>query len=81
MCVREGLAMGVRSFDGSVAWLGGCPYAGTKEKPAPGNVSTETLVETAEAEGFVTGVDGQKLAEAAAYAREIVGAARLGAGS
>ena len=28
-CVRAALDAGVRSFDGSVAGLGGCPYAGT----------------------------------------------------
>jgi len=80
-CVREGLAMGVRSFDGSVAGLGGCPYAGTKEKPAPGNVSTETVIETANDEGFHTGVDIGFLREAAALAREIVGRSRAGAAS
>lgn len=80
-CVRTGLEMGVRSFDGSVAGLGGCPYAGTKEKPAPGNVSTEVVVETAEAMGFVTGVDRAKLSEAAEIARRAVTAARAGAGS
>lgn len=80
-CVRTGLEMGVRSFDGSVAGLGGCPYAGTPEKPAPGNVSTEVVVETAEQMGFATGVDRAALAEAAALARRIVGEARAGAAS
>ncbi len=80
-CVRTGLGMGVRSFDGSVAGLGGCPYAGTPEKPAPGNVSTEVVVETAESMGFVTGVDRAALAEAAALARRVVGEARAGAAS
>jgi hydroxymethylglutaryl-CoA lyase len=78
-CVREALAMGVRSFDGSVAGLGGCPYAGTREKPAPGNISTETLIDTVEAEGFETGIDLDALADAAEYAREIVMQARASA--
>lgn len=78
-CVREALAMGVRSFDGSVAGLGGCPYAGTREKPAPGNISTETLIDTVEAEGFETGIDPDALADAAEYAREIVTQARASA--
>ncbi len=80
-CVRVGLDMGVRSFDGSVAGLGGCPYAGTKEKPAPGNVSTELLVETAEDAGFETGVDREKLRKAAEVARRIVSDARAGTAS
>lgn len=75
-CVRAALDMGVQSFDGSVAGLGGCPYAGTKEKPAPGNISTETLVRTVHDAGFVTGVDPDALAAAAAIARKLVGRAR-----
>ena len=35
-CVRRGLDFGVRSFDASVAGLGGCPYAGTKERRGAG---------------------------------------------
>lgn len=78
-CVRAALDMGVRSFDGSAAGLGGCPYAGTKEKPAPGNIATETLVRAAHEAGFETGVDLGALEHAAEIAREIVGRARLGA--
>jgi len=75
-CVRAALDMGVRSFDGSVAGLGGCPYAGTPEKRAPGNISTELLVRTVQDAGYKTGVHLDRLAEAAEYAREIVGRAR-----
>ena len=78
-CVRQALALGVRSFDGSVAGLGGCPYAGTKESPAPGNISTATLVNTVEREGFETGVNMGSLENAARYAREIVATARAAA--
>ncbi len=78
-CVRAALDMGVLSFDGSVAGLGGCPYAGTKERPAPGNISTETLVRTVREAGFETGVDEDALAAAGAIAREIVGRARASA--
>jgi len=78
-CVRAGLGMGVRSFDGSAAGLGGCPFAGTPESPAPGNLATETLVAACEAAGFASGVDGAKLAEASMLARELVGVARAGA--
>jgi hydroxymethylglutaryl-CoA lyase len=79
-CVKAALDLGVRSFDGSVAGLGGCPYASTPGKRAPGNISTETLVRTVHEAGFETGVDLDKLRIAAEYAREIVGRARAGGG-
>ncbi len=75
-CVREALQLGVRSFDGSAAGLGGCPYAGTPERRAPGNIGTELLVRTVERAGYTTGVDPEHLGEAAAFAMRIVGAAR-----
>jgi hydroxymethylglutaryl-CoA lyase len=71
-CVAAALESGIRSFDGSVAGLGGCPYASTPGKRAPGNISTETLVRTVHAEGFETGVDLDKLGAAAEYVRQIV---------
>lgn len=83
-CVKVALDMGVRSFDGSVAGLGGCPYA-SKKLPdgtiqrAPGNISTELLVQTIEDAGYETGVDRDALAKAAAFAREIVAKSRAGA--
>ncbi|MCC6679218.1 MAG: hydroxymethylglutaryl-CoA lyase [Phycisphaerales bacterium] len=77
-CVKAALEIGVRSFDGSVAGLGGCPYASTPGRRAPGNISTELLVRTVEAAGFKTGVDLGKLEEAARFAREIVAKARAG---
>ncbi len=82
-CVKVALDMGVRSFDGSVAGLGGCPYA-SKKLPdgtiqrAPGNISTELLVQTIEDAGYETGVDRDALAKAAAFAREIVAKSRAG---
>lgn len=78
-CVKAALDLGVRSFDGSVAGLGGCPYASTPGKRAPGNISTETLVRTIHAAGYETGVDLDKLSIAADYAREIVARARASA--
>jgi len=62
---RAGLQLGVRTFDGSAAGLGGCPFA----PGAPGNLATETLVAWLHAEGFETGVDEAALAEAADYVR------------
>lgn len=75
-CVRVALDLGVRSFDGSVAGLGGCPYASTPGKRAPGNIATETLVKTIHDAGFETGVDLSKMNEAADYARRIVAESR-----
>ncbi|MEZ6243833.1 MAG: hydroxymethylglutaryl-CoA lyase [Phycisphaerales bacterium] len=76
-CVTRALEMGIRSFDGSVAGLGGCPYAATAGERAPGNIATSTLVSTIEASGYETGVDRSRLAAVAAYASRIVNAARL----
>lgn len=78
-CVREALTCGVRSFDGSVAGLGGCPYASTPGQRAPGNISTEVLVRTIHGAGYETGVDVDRLREAAAFALKAVAAARASA--
>ncbi|MBX3406805.1 MAG: DUF559 domain-containing protein [Phycisphaeraceae bacterium] len=78
-CVKAALDLGITSFDGSVAGLGGCPYASTPGKRAPGNISTEALVRTVHAAGFTTGVDLVALEAAAAYAREIVARSRAAA--
>lgn len=78
-CVKAALDLGVRSFDGSVAGLGGCPYASTPGNRAPGNISTETLVQTVEAAGYTTGVDHAALSLAADFARQIVAKSRLDA--
>lgn len=53
---------GVRTFDASLAGLGGCPYA----PGASGNVVTEDLVFMFEAMGVGTGVDLEKLLAARA---------------
>ncbi len=80
-CVQVALDLGIRSFDGSVAGLGGCPYA-SKKLPdgtiqrAPGNISTELLARTIRDAGYETGVDLKKLAVAADFAREIVAKSR-----
>ena len=73
-CVLAGLERGVRSFDGAAGGLGGCPYAtGSDGARAPGNISTEHLVEVIEGAGYGTGVDRARLADAGALARELVG--------
>lgn len=72
-CVRAALDLGVRSFDGAVGGLGGCPFASTPDRRAPGNVSTSLLVSTVEDAGFRTGVERSRLAEAEAYAASLRG--------
>lgn len=71
-CVRAALDLGLRSFDGSAAGLGGCPYASTPAARAPGNIATETLVRVVHDAGFATGVDLDLLRRAASHARTIV---------
>jgi hydroxymethylglutaryl-CoA lyase len=72
-CVRAALDVGVRSFDGAVGGLGGCPYASTPEKRAPGNINTLSLVRAVHAAGFTTSVDEGALIDAADFATKIVG--------
>lgn len=66
-----GLEMGVDSFDSSVGGLGGCPFAG--HRGAAGNISTEDLVFLCDEIGIDTGIDLEKLIEAARLAEDIVG--------
>jgi len=70
-CAAKALELGVRSFDGAAGGLGGCPYAGTKQKRAPGNIDTGALVRRIHEEGFETGVDLDALDKAGAFAQEI----------
>lgn len=77
-CVRAGLRAGVRSFDGAIGGLGGCPYASTPGKRAPGNIATGTLVQTIEDEGFATGLDHGGLNAVRQLADDLVARARSG---
>lgn len=63
------LGAGVRTFDASVAGLGGCPFA----PGAAGNVATEAVLGHLETQGYATGVDAQIIAQAAALALEMKG--------
>lgn len=72
-CVVEALGLGVRQFDGAAGGLGGCPYASTPDRRAPGNIATDTLVRTIESTGYRTRVRGTDLARASAMASTIVG--------
>ena len=66
-----GLEMGVTHFDGSVAGLGGCPFAG--HTGAAGNVCTEDLVFMCQEMGIDTGIDLEALIECGTLAEDIVG--------
>ena len=63
------LEMGVHTFDASVAGLGGCPYA----KGATGNVGTEDVLFMLNGLGIDTGVDIDKLVDAAGYISGVLG--------
>jgi len=67
-CVGMAIELGVRSFDSAAGGLGGCPYASSGGKRAPGNISTINLVEAVHAAGFETGVDLAALTEASLFA-------------
>jgi hydroxymethylglutaryl-CoA lyase len=67
--VLVGLASGIRTFDASVAGLGGCPYA----PGAAGNLATEDLVYALHGMGIGTGVDLERLVEAGKVAESVVG--------
>ncbi len=67
--VLTALDLGITDFDASVGGLGGCPYA----PGATGNVATEEVVHMLEDMGVRTGIDLDKLVEAAALAERIVG--------
>ena len=66
-----GLEMGVASYDSAVAGLGGCPFAG--HAGAAGNICTEDLVFLCAEMGIETGIDLERLIEAARLAEEVVG--------
>ncbi|KAL3444525.1 hypothetical protein BJX65DRAFT_319878 [Aspergillus insuetus] len=74
----EAYKCGIRAFDGSVAGLGGCPFA----PGAKGNVASEDLVYMFERAGVRTGVDLLKLAETGVWISKqisIPNASRAGA--
>jgi hydroxymethylglutaryl-CoA lyase len=70
--VEASLARGLRVFDASAGGLGGCPFA----PGAKGNVATEVVVDRLAALGFETGIDRDRLATAAAFARSLKERAR-----
>ena len=67
--VVAGIEAGVRSFDGSIAGLGGCPFA----PGATGNICTEDMVNMLEDMGYDTRVDLAKLLAVARRIPVVVG--------
>jgi hydroxymethylglutaryl-CoA lyase len=67
--VLVGLDAGIRTFDASIAGLGGCPYA----PGASGNLATEDLVYLLHGMGLETGVDLPALIQAGEVAERVVG--------
>lgn len=64
-----GLQLGVRTFDSSIAGLGGCPYA----PGAAGNLATEDLVYMLDGLGIETGMDLDRLIEAGRLICDLLG--------
>jgi len=65
------LELGIQTFDTSIAGLGGCPYA----KGATGNVATEDVVFMLHGMGITTGLDLDRLVDAAAFISTVLGRA------
>jgi hydroxymethylglutaryl-CoA lyase len=63
------LEMGIPTFDASVGGLGGCPYA----KGATGNVATEDVVFMLRGMDIDTGIDLDRLVDAAAFISSVIG--------
>ena len=64
-----GYRAGIRCFDGSVAGVGGCPYA----PGASGNAATDDMVHMFEAMGISTGIDLDRLTDAGLYLSSVLG--------
>ena len=67
-CAVRALELGIRSFDGAAGGLGGCPYASTPGKRAPGNIATAALVAAIERWGGMTHIRQRELAAASEFA-------------
>lgn len=64
------MELGVDDFDSAVGGLGGCPFAGFKG--AAGNIVTEDLVHLCNELGVATGIDLERLVEAARQIEELL---------
>lgn len=65
--IAVALERGLRVFDASAGGLGGCPFA----PGAKGNVDTVAVHDYLTERGYATGLDEEKLARAAAFARSL----------
>ena len=66
--VETGLAYGLRTFDASIAGLGGCPFA----PGAPGNLDTIKLTDYLTKNGFETGLNLQALTSVASFVDQAI---------
>lgn len=66
--IHQSILQGIRTFDSSIAGLGGCPYA----KGASGNVSTEDLFYLVSQMGFETGINLPALMQASRNISEVL---------
>ncbi len=73
-CVLAALEAGAVLVDGSLGGVGGCPFA----PGAQGNVATEDVVYLLEHEGIETGVDLDRLIDAARWLGSVLGSALPG---
>ena len=64
-----GYLSGIRTFDGSAAGLGGCPYA----PGASGNAATEDIIQLFHSMGLQTGVDLEKAASVGLFLEQLLG--------
>lgn len=64
-----GYLSGIRTFDGSSAGLGGCPYA----PGASGNAASEDLIQLFESMGIHTGIDLDKAAGIGVFLETLLG--------
>jgi hydroxymethylglutaryl-CoA lyase len=67
--IRASFRFGLRSFDSSIAGLGGCPYAAG----ASGNVATEQVVRMFHEMGVKTGADLESLVACSQWISNILG--------
>jgi hydroxymethylglutaryl-CoA lyase len=67
--ILASLDMGMTTFDGAIGGLGGCPYA----PGASGNLATDDLLYMLDGMGIQTGINSEKLLDAAHFIQEKIG--------
>lgn len=67
--IYSSLDYGIRVFDSSVGGLGGCPYA----EGASGNIATENLIYFLHGEGFITGINLDKIVDIGSWINNELG--------